>query len=251
MPQPPQDLEIQARSLYAVRRALGILGLALPIVLYGYARIAPPPTSLGMQPSISEFYHTHMGDILVGTLSAIGVFLIAYLGYPPKPGENRVVTDFWVSSAAGLGAIGVALFPVAWATGICPPGQSFETEGMTYTCPVQGVTSHAQLAHFGSAALFFGMISVMCLWLFPRDRTGRHFRTVQHRVFALCGGLLLFSAVALLVVVKGPLPMTWRTTLIQNNAIFWLESLGVFAFAIAWLVKGQAMRGLTQMLQSK
>ncbi len=245
------DLQNKARSLYAVRRALGILGLALPIILYVYARVLPPPTSLGMQPSISEFYHTHMGDILVGTLSAIGVFLISYLGYPPEKGESRIVTDFWVSTLAGLGALGVALFPVSWALGTCPPGDTFGTSDQILTCPVQGITSHAQLAHFASAALFFAMISVMCLVLFPKDSSGRHFRTPEHKAYALSGGVLLFASIALLIVTQAPLPETTRQWLNARNAIFWLESLGVFAFSIAWLIKGQTGTAMMRVLQNK
>ncbi len=71
----------------SVRRALGLVGLGLPASLIFYALIVPG----GMQPSISEFYYTAMGDVLVGSLCAIGIFLIAYKGYAREPGEKRAI----------------------------------------------------------------------------------------------------------------------------------------------------------------
>lgn len=77
-PSLPADAPVP--SHLAVRRALGLLGLALPASLCLYAR----PLDYGMQPSIPEFYHTRMGDFLVGCLVGIGIFLIAYKGYPQQ-----------------------------------------------------------------------------------------------------------------------------------------------------------------------
>ena len=74
--QPPDKSDL-VLSYLAVRQCLGLLGLSLPVSLYLYARVFGG----AMQPSISEFYYTSMGDWLVGTLCAIGVFLFAYKGY--------------------------------------------------------------------------------------------------------------------------------------------------------------------------
>ena len=61
-------------SFLTVRRALGLLGLALPLLLIGFGVLF----SDGIERSVSAFYYTGMGDIFVGILCAIGVFLFSY-----------------------------------------------------------------------------------------------------------------------------------------------------------------------------
>ncbi|MGB5556993.1 MAG: hypothetical protein WBN04_03170, partial [Paracoccaceae bacterium] len=70
-------------SFLAVRRALGLLGFGLPASLILYGAISGD----GIEPSISEFYFTSAGDILVGTLAAIGVFLLTYVGFDKRANE--------------------------------------------------------------------------------------------------------------------------------------------------------------------
>jgi hypothetical protein len=53
--------------------------------------------------SMSGYYYTHMRDLFVGALCALGVFLVAYVGYDE--------VDRWITNIAGLCAIGVAFFP--------------------------------------------------------------------------------------------------------------------------------------------
>ena len=132
----------------AVRRALGIVGLGLPISLYVYAKLAD-----NMQPSVSAFYYTEMGDILVGALCAIGIFLIAYKGYPRKKGER--LSDRVVATIAGAGAIGVALFPTPYKG---------DTLCQTGACVNTGITSHPDWWHYGSAGVFFVCLALLLYW---------------------------------------------------------------------------------------
>jgi hypothetical protein len=245
----PEDARVL--SYLAVRRALGLLGLALPTMLYVYAR----PLGHGMQPSISEFYHTHMGDLLVGCLLAIGIFLISYLGYPRRPGER--LSDQWVSTLAGIGAIGVALFPVVppdLAT--CPPGESFDVareQSRVVTCPVQGFVSHwtsFTWIHFASATLFFLSLAVFCFFLFPKGHQTEDGRIdwseTNNRIYFVCGSVLLLS-IALLGVYALAGDGT-KELLREYNYVFWWESAGVFAFAISWLTKGKIRKGVADLM---
>ncbi len=236
-------------SFLAVRRALGLLGLILPAALYAYARLF----GYGMQPSISEFYHTHMGDFVVGCLVAIGVFLVSYLGYERQPGE--MFSDRWVARAAGAGAIGVALFavvpPVPEA---CPPGAVFTTDaGATVTCPIQGFVRHwSEYAwlHFASAAIFFLALAVFCFFLFPRgDLTPEgkvDWSAPKNRLYFVCGTALLVSIAFLgLYALVGP---ETKAALRAYNYVFWWETVGVMAFAISWLAKGKIVAGVSNLL---
>ena len=57
----------------------------------------------GVQTSMSSYYYTVMRDTFVGSLCAIGIFLVSYDGYDLA---DRLVTD-----AAGLCTICIAFFP--------------------------------------------------------------------------------------------------------------------------------------------
>ena len=60
-------------SYLTLRKAVGVLGIALPIVLavgdltFGNGR--------GLQPTISDYYATGMRDVFVGLLFPLGLFL--------------------------------------------------------------------------------------------------------------------------------------------------------------------------------
>ena len=229
-------------SFLAVRRFLGLLGLFLPILLYVYAR----PFGHGMQPSISEFYHTHMGDILVGVLVAIGIFLISYKGYPPQPGEH--ISDRLVARIAGISVIGVALFPVE------PPMPMDAGPSTAAASYVYGITVHwggFAWIHFVCAAVFFVCLTVFCFLLFPRgDRTqNQHidWSAPVNRLYLACGIGLTLSLLAILgYAVAGS---ETRTFLQRYNYVYWWESVGVFCFAVSWLAKGQVLRGIKTLLR--
>jgi len=66
-------------SYLSLREAVGILGFSLPIVLVlGNLLIFH---SKAIEDSISNYYYTGMRGVFVGTLWAIGVFLVSYRGY--------------------------------------------------------------------------------------------------------------------------------------------------------------------------
>ena len=66
-------------SYLTLRKTIGLLGLALPVVLaVGGLLIFDPP---GLQRSISAYFYTNISQVFVGTLWAIGFFLLSYKGY--------------------------------------------------------------------------------------------------------------------------------------------------------------------------
>jgi len=99
-------------SYTRVRTALGILGMSLPLILVLGGLLDQPRVDAAtgeIEPTISDFYHTTYRDIFVGTLCAIGVFLISYRGYGRDKGDW--INDDWLATTAGVGAFGVAFFP--------------------------------------------------------------------------------------------------------------------------------------------
>ena len=239
-------------SYLAVRRFLGVLGLCLPLVLAAYALLPHG----AMQTSISAFYHTHMGDVLVGILCAIGTFLVSYQGYPRKPGER--LSDRWVARIAGLAAICVALFPTTAPEGACPPGQRFsvpvEDQAMQeYLCSVQGLVDFPGWLHFVAAGVFFFCLALFCFFLFPKGNRrpdGRiDWSTAENRAYFISGCALALSILAIgFYAIRA-----WRdATMVEVlDAYYWIfvwETVGVMAFAISWLIKGDTVSGLRALL---
>src|SRR5579859_3357286 len=87
-------------SYLDLRKAVGIIGLALPFVLaFGDILLH----GLRIENSISSYYYTEMRNIFVGSLCAIAIFLMSYRGYDRR--------DAIAGNLAFVFAIGVAFIP--------------------------------------------------------------------------------------------------------------------------------------------
>ncbi|WP_341715842.1 DUF998 domain-containing protein [Micromonospora sp. FIMYZ51] len=206
-PLPPAP---DARTLRRLRLGVGALGIALPIVLPAGHALATGGFEL--LNSISSYYHSDMRDVFVGSLCAIGVFLVNY--------RYRRLDDV-LSTMAGVLAVVVALVPTstdappaALADGAFPLGR------------VHGV----------AAGLLFAILALFCLWRFPINGPPSRGARVRNAVYRSCG-LAILAAIAL-GVASNALAEPVRETL---RPFFWCEAVAVFAFGVAWLVKGEAM----------
>jgi hypothetical protein len=199
-------------SYLTLRKAIGVLGISLPFVLsLGTLMIF----RVGVPESISGFYYTGMGDVFVGTLCAIGVFLLSYKGYERR---DDLAGDF-----AGAFAIGVALFPT--------------------TPPVDPTTLEKAIgaAHLVFAALFFLTLAYFSLCLFTKtDQTTPTPQKIwRNRVYKACGYTIVGGIV--LIAVYALLPEGIENVLSAYNPVCWLESIAVVAFGMSWLTKGEAI----------
>lgn len=227
-----EDSNTLVLSFLAVRQSLGYLGLFLPASLLVHAALS----GARLEASISDFYYTAMGGVLVGTLVAIGLFLVSYQGYAPLPGER--LSDRWLARIAGLSALGVALLPVhrdGYPVCTVPPD----------TCWIFGASRHPEFLHFASAVVFFGCMAAFSLFQFTRgdrDDAGRPRWTARCTLFILCGTVIVAVMVAMLPYVFAD-PAD-RARMAANHYLFWAESIGVVAFAVSWLAKGRAIESL-------
>ncbi len=252
-------------GLYRIAVALGLLGFLL-LASLGVTRFY-----LGYwPPSISHSYHTPMGDILVGTLCAIGIFLFSYKDFNPEEYLSGSAAAFWTgywdrwwSRAAGIGAIGVALFPVdPIRITAC---EAIVTDAPSLPCSTGGMVWHgyillslepsefSNLFHFGSAGVFFLSILVLCVSFFPRDainmqylggdlqkgwRVAFSLPTLRTVMFWGIGAVIAASLAGLVyITVYGGTQARLIHFLERNNGFFWLECSAIFAFSAAWLVK--------------
>lgn len=205
-----------------LRRAMGVLGIALPFVLmfWGFA------LSGELQGSISAYYGLRTRDAFVGTLFVIGLFLCMYRGY-----ERR---DDRAGNLACVFALGVAFFP-------------HDAEGWQSTM------------HFVCAGGLFLMLSIFSLILFTKTKSpgcpkwwrrilfAFHFgdattgdsrnprKRMRNRIYVFCG-LVILACIVLI----------WPFSLLfpEGSALFWIESVMIWAFGISWFVKGNWLRWL-------
>lgn len=207
-------------SYHRVRQSLGFLGLFLPLVLI----IGGLLTKGQIEPSLSDFFHTTLRDIFVGTLCAIGIFLISYKGYRRETGEW--FSDDWIATIAGVAAFGVAFFPNESPTRLITT-VSQEALGLAIS----------PLFHYASALTFFVCLGAFCFVKFPK--TAKPFR---RKIYFACGWVIVLATIVIAVAsyfkINGSSGA--RDFVIDNYIVFWAEAAGVWAFALSWLTKGKA-----------
>ncbi|MCM4159922.1 hypothetical protein FHG64_05610 [Antarcticibacterium flavum] len=203
-----------------IRRAIGYLGLLLPVILVILSLFRFFDTSL--QPSISDYYYTNFREILTGTLSAVGVFLIRYKGHD---NESFFKNDQLLTNIAGIMALGVALIPVNPA-----PGQEKLYTLIPYDLYWLG------WLHYGFAAGLFGIFALLALNVFTIGQEQNEeipvSRLNENHIYRFCGiGII----VCMLLV-----PVSEKFKLFENSTLV-LEAVMLFLFGAAWLIKGRAL----------
>lgn len=223
-PMQPQDITIKQtkpqmlKSYMLLRRVIGALAILLPIVLaiggkyYGGCE--------GVENSISDYYHTPMRDIFVGTLCAVAMFLFAYRAHDWK--------DTATALFACLSALGVAFFPTGLKTVSKCATKCFEYPELTGKI------------HLACALAFFIALIIFSLWLFkePRDISETQTSQMKKRniVYKICGWTMLICVTLIIL-------YFWKLRDILNiqkcSPVFYLEFVALIAFGFSWLTKGQ------------
>lgn len=190
-------------SYLTLRRVVGVLGVALPLVLvlWGFAVV----NGISIQPSISDYYGLRTRDALVGILFAVGWFLFTYRGYERK--------DDIAGNLACVFALGVAVFPNS--------GARWE-----------------RVIHFTSAAGLFLTLSYFALFLFTKSGGSPTPRKLaRNRVYRTCGVIMLACIAGI-----GLYSWLWDDTSVASlKPVFWLESAALWAFGVSWFVKGETI----------
>ena len=216
-----------------VRRALGWLGFFLPVLLMIGGIINE------LQPTISDFYHTAFRDVYVGTLCAIGIFLLAYKGHPPKGGDrwdNDKINDNRLTNIAGTAALVMAFFP-----------NLETTEGIAPITQAGFLASASPPIHYIGALFFFSTLGLICTKQFARTKNESN-----ARFYRLCG-YVIFAALAatLVAVVLRRFTEGEGHKLVEDTKIiFWFEAIGTWAFAAAWLKKGRVQEDMAKLMPS-
>ncbi|HSF93322.1 MAG TPA: DUF998 domain-containing protein [Paracoccaceae bacterium] len=228
--QPLQD--VPTISNYALREAVGWIGMLLPFVLWiGGALLGEPsPNS-----SISYYYYSGMGDLFVGSLCVLGVFFLVYRGYGTE--GHPLFNDLYVAKITGVSVLLVALVP----TGRKPEEVWLCDEtvhGRILCWAEKYLGSLQQTVHLFSAILFLTCLAVFCLYLFPKsDQARSEFspkKRIRKQLYRAMGWVILGSMAlaGLSIAFEDKVP---------TYAVFVFESFAVIAFGVAWFVKSQRL----------
>lgn len=213
-------------SYLTLRKAVGWIGLTLPFILWigGWIfQLFAGAPHLQIESSISSYYYTGMGNVFVGLLCAIGVFHLATEGYDLR--------DRISGRLACIFALGVAWFPT------------------TPELKWPAVPTHAQCIvgnlHYTFAALLFLTLAFFCIFQFTQTtdlRTRTRRKRNRNAVYYSCGGAIL-GCIAVIGTVKTfdflGIAVCFRHWLDSWKWNFWFESLALFAFGAAFLIKGE------------
>ena len=202
-------------SYQSVRRAIGVTGLLLPVLLgpVGYWVFGIP-----IQANMSSYYHTALRDEFVGAMCAIGIFLFCYRGYDWI--EN------WTANFGCLSALGVALCPIDAGSD-----------------PLNQRTVLGYL-HTASGGLFFMTLAFYSLYHFPDAKDEKREiapHEAQRDFVYRTSGIVILISVAAMGVSLFLAPADAKRRLNDYHFLFWGEWVAVWAFAAAWLTKGRAI----------
>ena len=204
-------------SYLALRKSVGVLGIALPFVLiigsYFFSNCSQ------VQPSISHYYYTVMGTYFTGTLCAVALFLFSYKGYTKL--DNRT------GNFAGLCALLVAFFPTD------------AYDGTLCAFVVNKREASVNPIHFTAAALLFSCFAFFCLYLFTQTKDKLHMtprKRTRNKVYITCG-IIIIICIAGVAAVNFIKPL--YDALESINPVLVFETIALIAFGTSWITKGE------------
>ncbi|WP_024768076.1 hypothetical protein [Aquimarina macrocephali] len=219
------------KSMYSLRKTIGILGLALPVLLL--------VAHQELLSSMSHYYYTAGGVFFILILSAFGLILINYRGYPKKEGE--FMSDRLITTTAGICILITVLVPTKSEN---PLATLFFTD----TPYLFGHQSNNLLGtiHLLSAAIFFFLLGYMSFYKFVLNNEASASR---NKLFRRSGIIIWASVAALLLIFIIEKLLGINMDEIFPAYTFWLEWVAVYAFAVAWLVKGRINKDIQDVIK--
>jgi hypothetical protein len=182
--------------------------------------------------SLSGYYYTHMRNVFVGAMCAMGVFFVAYKGFDCR--------EKWFTNVAGYAAIGIAFCPTT-------PPQGHVLAASNPCGPVSpvGYVPSRYAADLGHAHAFFLTVLFTMVFLMlrrftrtdPGQTPGRRHST-RSRVYQVCAGLI--AADGLIVLAMTVVTHFAPSVLRGSTWLLYAEVVAFAVFAFGWLVKGRA-----------
>jgi hypothetical protein len=218
------------QSDYRIRKLIGTLGLALPILL---------PISGGMLlSSMSHYYYLPLSSLLfIIILSTFGLFLLSYKGYKIDT-ETEKISDDLLTNIGGISALIVVFVPTYCLESNSPVIDEICTGG---EYPLLGhINEFKNTIHLIFASIFIFTMGWMSKYKFTRGE-----QTANNKIYKWCGNLV-WLAIALLILLA-IIDFFNAGFQITSYDVFFLESLALIPFGISWFIKGEAMEDIKEL----
>ncbi len=236
-------------SAIALRKIIGWLGAALPVLCAAYASVPP----VDFLPSISDYYYTRIHALFVGILCILGASMFSYHGYTKA--------EDGLAKLGGLCAVGTAL---------CPTEPLYQQSAPVVAQLIGESAKLFAILHGVFACGLFTIFMVFSAVFFTRTSESdqndpltfsRGFNTLivtvfgfranpyfnpelnpgkrrRNLVYRLSARLIAFSILAVLIVA-----VLRAMRVIQSDPfqqfIFACETVALWAFAASWLTKAE------------
>lgn len=219
---PPPSPQAQINLSYMnLRWFIGVLGIAMPLLL-------PLLNDFKVENSISHYYYTDSTIVFTGILITFGLFLFCYQGYQGK--ENEFLTDNLITNLAGISILVVALVPTA--CGYCPDMPNGHDDGLK------------DKIHLISAGIFVFLMGYISLFHFTKSKDNSTLKVLGRACYKVMGIMVWLSLLVIILMQYDIIPSF-------KNFTFWLESLALSCFGIAWLIKGERLEWLVGLGKAK
>jgi hypothetical protein len=215
------------RSYLLMRTIIGFMGITLPILLILGDNLLSDGSGVAVRGSLSGYYYSGVRDFFVGSLVAIGVFLITYKLF------ERSLNNL-LSVVGGLAAMVVAFFPTSRPDG----GPDAMQVPLT---PIQVRLGEATVAHvhYTAAGIFIVSLAIITFFFGLQEgrrgtqRVGRQSMLPPSfwRWFHWASALVILAAVGFMVLSRTQHMFTAYSLLIG-------QIVAIVAFGLSWLAKG-------------
>lgn len=261
---PPQRSDGEQKILDRLAIMVGLVAFGLPVVLAFGATWGDSC----FRNSLSHFYYAQfLGPVFVGMLFFIGGFLIAYVG-----------DLFWRetvgSAVAGVMACAIALFPTAgsgcdeavflsrvFVEVTALSGQDgpltvarATTENQNFfelfsEGSIWATIAPATDLHMAAAGIVFVYLGLFCIFVLRRVIPARHgigatlkaSKRNRNTLYLICGVTILLCVAFLALRETLGISEAW---LRSWDGVFVVETIALWAFALAWFTKGRGIKPL-------
>ena len=222
------------QSDYRIRKLIGTLGLALPILL---------PLSEGMLlSSMSHYYYQSLSSLIfIIILSCFGIFLLSYRGYKIDTKTEKISDDL-LTNIGGVSALVVVFVPT-----YCLESSSSVIDEIcaSEAYPLLG---HVDVVKNTIHLIFAGIFIFTMGWM-SKYKFTRGGQTVKNKIYRWCGNMVWIAiGLLILLVIVDFFNDGFQVT---PYDVFFLETLALVPFGISWIIKGEAMEDIKELFQKK
>ena len=222
----PTEYDNLILSYLTLRKAIGYLGISLPILCLAGSLI----NEHRILPSISHYYHSTMKIFFAGILFLLAIFLWTYEGY------DRF--ERGICKALSIMALLIVFFPTT--NSICTIKQCYtETDLKSFVLPSIIGQPWIGALHLFCALVFFSLLIYLIFFKFlvhERKLSSPDVNAIW--IYKVCGWGMIFSIVGIgICMFFAENSGNW---LLPPTFVF--ETIALVCFGVSWLTKGETFR---------